>query len=338
MFEIVLSLYNISFVLFVLFINLSIAYQFLNKCFDLFYRDGDIKSGHVLITGCDTGFGYEAALEFSQKNIYVFAGCLKKESVDKLIQDATFNGMAFVMNVKKQEDIENARKFIEDKVGARGLWCLVNNAEASTPGPIEWLSEPKMRETMDINLWGVVNTTKAMIPLLKRANGRIVNTSNMIGRACIENISSYCMTKGALEAFSNCLRHEMKAWGVSVHIIEPGTFGTIFHDENVKQWEHMWEKQSESSRKQYGENFIENIKASKKLETLNKLTACSKSVVKAYLHAALSSRPQVRYVVGVDANTILMTLATLPTSIGDWLYNLLFKRFIIAQPEGKKNV
>ena len=70
----------------------------------------DISSGHIMITGCDTGFGYEAALKFSQRGLYVFAGCLTQEGVDRLNGDENFNGMAILMNITKNEDVQNARK------------------------------------------------------------------------------------------------------------------------------------------------------------------------------------------------------------------------------------
>jgi hypothetical protein len=78
------------------------------------------KVKYVLITGCDTGFGYGAALDLSCSGCYIFAGCLSQEGVDRLQNDSKFKGKAFVMDVTKPEDIEKARKVVESEVQEDG--------------------------------------------------------------------------------------------------------------------------------------------------------------------------------------------------------------------------
>ena len=116
--------------------------------------------------------------------------------------DPTFNGTAFIMDVTKASDIKNAKRIIENQVDGKGLWGLINNAGIVEMGLIEWQSIDKMQHVMNVNVWGAVNVTKAMLPLVKQAKGRIVNITSMAGRVVLLNVSSYSMSKYALEAFS----------------------------------------------------------------------------------------------------------------------------------------
>ncbi|XP_078695097.1 D-beta-hydroxybutyrate dehydrogenase, mitochondrial-like isoform X2 [Branchiostoma floridae x Branchiostoma belcheri] len=78
---------------------------------------------------------------------------------------------------------------------------------------------------MEVNTFGTVRVTKAFLPLIRRAKGRVVNVTSAEGLHSTPTVSAYCMTKAALESFSDALRHEMHKWGVKVIIVEPGSFG-----------------------------------------------------------------------------------------------------------------
>ena len=87
-----------------------------------------------------------------------------------------------------------------------GLWALVNNAGiVGRFGPVEWLTKKDFNDVLSINLGGVINVTKAFLPLLRRGNGRLVNMSSVAGRVAIV-ASPYNVSKFALEAFSDSLR------------------------------------------------------------------------------------------------------------------------------------
>ena len=72
---------------------------------------------HILVTGCDSGFGLQTALELSESNCKVFAGCLTQNGVNMLQQDARFQGMAFIMDVTKEDDVQKAKEIIEQNGG-----------------------------------------------------------------------------------------------------------------------------------------------------------------------------------------------------------------------------
>ena len=93
--------------------------------------------------------------------------------------------------------------------------------------------------------------------MLKIARGRIINTTSVAGRVSLPFMSPYCISKFGFEAFSDALRHEMKPWGVSVHIIEPGFMRTDIYKQVEKQWQVIWDRQPQRVRDAYGDSFIQ---------------------------------------------------------------------------------
>ena len=310
-------------VMFAVFIATCILFV-LKKLFERKNISGAVER-FVLITGCDTGFGHSSAIHLSREKMFVFAGCLKNEGVERLTSDPSFHGQAFLMDVTKAEDISNTKHMVEAHTGGKGLWALINNAGILQIGPIEWQSVETMQNTMSVNLWGAVNVTKALLPLVKKAQGRIVNITSMAGRVLLLNGTSYSMSKFALEAFSDGLRYELKPWAVSVHVIEPGMFKTnILGKEKLQNdWKTIWDNQSEQTRRDFGEKYYS--KAVAVTESLVSILGSSdiSLVVGAISDAVLSKRPRLRYKVGVDANTLWMTIATMPTWVGDFITGLL---------------
>jgi len=328
--DIILSLYNSAYTVFFAITNLTIFLLLVRQTVNfMFAHEGKRNGSYALITGCDTGFGNATAYELNKRDIHVFAGCLTQESVQKFNDDDNFQGSAFLINVMKKEDIEAAKCMIEDVVKDKGLWCLFNNAGIFEPAPIEWASEEDMRRTVDINLWGSVNVTKAMLPMIKKARGRIVNTTSIAGRVSSPYLAAYTMSKYAFEAFSDSLRYEMKPWNVSVHIIEPGCMITDLYKRVEKRWKGLWENQTQEVHEVYGEDFISRI-LNETDDVMAKVAGNPKHVVDAYLHAALSTRPQLRYLVGLDAK-FMATFSLLPTYVADFVGPYLVK---IPQPAG----
>ena len=80
----------------------------------------DNEAKVVLITGCDSGFGYHTALKLSSSKCNVLAGCLTKEGVHRLERDEKFNGKAFVIDVTKEDDIKDAAKLVEKETESKG--------------------------------------------------------------------------------------------------------------------------------------------------------------------------------------------------------------------------
>ncbi|KAF4527614.1 hypothetical protein B566_EDAN016300 [Ephemera danica] len=220
----------------------------------------------VLITGCDSGFGYHLALRLEKMGFVVFAGCLNAAGAKQLVKEGGNNLVAVQLNVTSEEDIVKAQQHISDVLSERrihGLWGVVNNAGLSTFGTIEWIPEADSRRVMEVNVWGMVRVTRAFLPLIRQAKGRVVNVASALGRFSNIGRSSYGMTKHAVEAFSDILRFEMRKFGIKVSIVEPGNFvnaTSIFSPESIKKHsDHMWQAMAEEVRHAYGQQYYEDF-------------------------------------------------------------------------------
>ena len=89
-----------------------------------------------------------------------------------------------------------------------GLWGLINNAGHGVESGMEWLQMIDYQEHIDVNILGTVSLTMAFLPLIKREHGRVVNMTSILGRLTLPNALPYCMTKYAIESYSDSLRYE----------------------------------------------------------------------------------------------------------------------------------
>ncbi|XP_048810688.1 D-beta-hydroxybutyrate dehydrogenase, mitochondrial-like isoform X2 [Lagopus muta] len=309
----------------------------------------------VLITGCDKGFGHALAKQLHAKGFTVFAGCLlavvsiardqfrhaesAELSVQSLfLQDKNGDGArelkdmksdrmkVLQMNVCSDQEVAEAVDYVKKtlKDPEEGLWGLVNNAGVSTFGEVEFTSLDNYKEVTDINLWGTVRVTKAFLPLIRRAKGRVVNITSMLGRMVSPSRSCYCISKFGAAAFSDCLRQEMYRWGVKVILIEPSNFvaatGSLTEDGIDKQAEVLWSGASNTVREDYGREYFTRHVATMKSFVNSGLKDMS-LVLNDITNALVSAHPSNRY---NPMETYwwmrLQVMTHLPTAIADWLY------------------
>ncbi|XP_006817210.2 D-beta-hydroxybutyrate dehydrogenase, mitochondrial-like, partial [Saccoglossus kowalevskii] len=145
----------------------------------------DPRNKAVLVTGCDRGFGLSMAKHFYSLGFEVFAGCLFKDGRgDGAMELETMgSGRLHVLqlDVADDEQVKMAVKCVEEQTGERGLWALVNNAGLTTYGHVEWCTMETYKEIADVTLWGVVRTTKAFLPLIRKSKGRVISVTSWLG-------------------------------------------------------------------------------------------------------------------------------------------------------------
>ncbi|XP_078352169.1 short-chain dehydrogenase/reductase family 9C member 7-like [Oculina patagonica] len=292
-------------------------------------RVSDLEKKAVLITGCDSGFGYELAKKLDAQGLRVFAACLTSEGEAKLKNECSQELRTLKMDVTESSDVQKALELVKSNLPSQGLWALVNNAGVGFPGLIEWETVEGMKRTVDINLWGMVSVTKAFLPLLKRPKGRVVNVASSWGRVAVPGASAYSIAKFGVQAFSDCLRNEMRHFGVTVHIIEPGMFKTKILDpgKNIRYLEALWENLDADTKECYGKEFYEKAKESTATEFQLLKSPHIYKVVDAMVHAVTSTRPKLRYGVGRD-HIIWRILSFLPSEIQDLMF------FSFPKPKG----
>jgi 3-dehydrosphinganine reductase len=192
-------------------------------------EDPMFKDAVVVITGGSSGLGNALARRLIKKGATLALIARNKDklvSVKEELSALCENDQKveiFPCDVSDHAAVEQAMKAIADSVGLPDI--LINNAGILREGYFEKLSLITFREIMDINYFGVLNCTKAMMPLFKqKGGGRIVNVSSLGGKMASFGYSAYCSSKFAVVGLTETLRMELKPGGIKMHLVCPGEF------------------------------------------------------------------------------------------------------------------
>ncbi|KAM6112319.1 retinol dehydrogenase 16-like [Phoenicopterus ruber ruber] len=284
-----------------------------------------LSEKYVLITGCDSGFGNLLARQLDARGLRVLATCLTETGAARLRVATSPRLQTILLDVTSSQSIAAAAAWVRECVGDRGLWGLVNNAGTAIPtAPNEWLTKDDFVKVLDVNLVGLIEVTLSLLPLVRRARGRVVNVASVMGRVSFFG-GGYCISKFGVEAFSDSLRLEMRNFGVKVSVIEPGYFNTmITNTENLENnFLSTWEKVPEETKASYGENYLRGFLLT--LRKMQKKCNSNLTLVTDCMEHALTSRfPRIRYSAGWDAKLFFIPLSYLPSALTDvvlaWYY------------------
>ncbi|XP_014642126.1 PREDICTED: retinol dehydrogenase 16-like isoform X5 [Ceratotherium simum simum] len=277
-----------------------------------------LRDKYVFITGCDSGFGNQLARQLDQRGLRVLAACLTEKGARQLRDQMSDRLETVILDVTKTESIAAATQWVKEHTGDRGLWGLVNNAGISVPlTPNEWLTKQDFMKILDVNLLGTIEVTLSLLPLVRRARGRVVNVSSVVGRVSLFG-GGYCISKYGVEAFSDSLRRELSHFGVKVAMIEPGFFKTTVTSTEVlsREMQEAWDRASPEVKEVYGEKFLASSMKSIKLvekkctEDLSLVTDCME-------HALTSCHPRTRYSAGWDAKLFYLPMSYMPSLLLD---------------------
>lgn len=211
---------------------------------------------HVVVTGCDSGLGKEAALDLAGRPGYaVHAVCLTDDGVADLAAKGLPNMFPIQANVCSDDDVQevvNSVKAQTDK-----LWALVNNAGIQRGTIVEATPTSTYEQVMQVNYVGSVRVARAFISLLQAGDGRVVQVGSAAGRCSIGGAGAYCASKAAIANFTTTLAIEQKAWGVDVCLLEPNHFKTPILDAAAAEWPRSYEAASPEVQGKYGRTFFE---------------------------------------------------------------------------------
>ncbi len=180
----------------------------------------------ILITGASSGIGKDTALNLIKEGHIVY-GAARRISKMKDIVEA--GGHSIKMDILSNEDIDRA---VDQVISEQNrIDVLVNNAGYGLWGAVETISIDEAKRQFDVNIFGLAYLTKKVIPLMRnQKSGKIINMSSMGGKVYTPFGAWYHATKYALEGWSDCLRIELKDFGIDVILIEPGVIKTEFQD------------------------------------------------------------------------------------------------------------
>ncbi|XP_030641802.1 dehydrogenase/reductase SDR family member 9 isoform X2 [Chanos chanos] len=296
-----------------------VAFLFLYRWFRETKTVPNVSEKYVYITGCDTGFGNLLARHLDKLGFRVIAGCYTEKGEDELKKCSSDRLTTLHLDVTNGESISKATEFIKSLVGERGLWAVVNNAGVSVPSaPNDWLTVDDFKPMIEVNLYGVIAVTLSVLPLIKKAKGRVVNIASVFGRISPFG-GPYCISKYGVEAFNDSLRMNMTAFGVKVLCIEPGFFKTSVTDVDLidKNLRRLWDKLPQDVRDDYGSDYMDRGISPEKFSKM--LDGDLMKVVNCMAHAVSAAHPRTRYSPGWDAKFFWLPVSYMPTCISDRL-------------------
>ena len=258
----------------------------------------------VLVTGASSGIGHASALRLAGSGWRVFGGVRSEEDAERLREHGV---EPLQLDVTDSAAIAAATEVVGGE-----LHGLVDNAGIAIAAPLELVPLDELRRQLEVNVVGQVAVLQALLPLLRRSQGRVVLVGSVGGRSALPFLGPYAASKHALEAIADSLRLELAPWGIGVSIVEPASVKTAIWTKGAAQADVMRAGISHDRDELYAAR-IERFRA----VALKRGPGIDPDVVaRAVEHALTASRPKARYLVGRDAH-IRAWIERLPTRLRD---------------------
>jgi NAD(P)-dependent dehydrogenase (short-subunit alcohol dehydrogenase family) len=260
----------------------------------------------VLITGASTGIGRATAEHLAQEGWMVFAGV-------RDVADEPPGTQAVELDVTSVEAVQSAATEISRTSGG-ALDAVVNNAGIPVVGAVETIPSEDFRRIIDTNLVGHFEVTKAVLPMIRKAKGRVVFVTSLGGRVAFPYAGAYHTTKFGVEGLAESLRAEMSSLGVDVVVVEPGTMSTEIWGKGQEHLRKTLASLTPEQRQVYGEE-LEAF--GERLESADDGGADPAKVAEEIEKALTASSPSDRYLVGGGAGTAVFLQKILPSAVFD---------------------
>lgn len=267
----------------------------------------------VLVTGASSGIGAATALELDRAGMAVFAGVRDPADGAPLDGQTSDRLRLLTLDITDPASIAAAVAQVRQAVGGSGLDALVNVAGIGVPGPLEVLEPEQLRAELDVNVVGQVALTRALLPLLREASGRVVFVGSIGGKVAVQFAGAYHASKFAMEAIADSWRQELAPEGIAVILVEPGPIATP-----------IWAKAATDLDDLLAGGHPEIGRYADRLRSFqDSLRSASKNgaaagIVAQTIHRALtSSRPRNRYAVGGGAKLVSLLKPLVPHRVLD---------------------
>ncbi len=246
----------------------------------------------ILITGCSSGIGYDAAHTLRARGWNVFASCRAEADCERLRAEGFTSPR---LDYSEPTSIGTALDEVLSQSGGT-LDALFNNGAYGMAGAVEDLPTDALRAIFETNFFGWHDLTRAVIPVMRdQGRGRIVQCSSVLGFIPMRWRGAYVSTKYALEGYTDTLRIEMRDTPIHVCLIEPGPITTKFRENSVPHFEFWIDWKNSVHSADYGANLIDRLYATEATTDPFELPAAA--VSERLIHALEARQPRPRYYV-----------------------------------------
>lgn len=263
------------------------------------------------MTGASTGMGAATARELARRGYHVLAG-VRRESDGAALRAAGIEPV--LLDITVQDHISALAARVEQDPHRRPLRALVNNAGIPGAGPVEVVPLDDWRRIFEVNLFGQVAVTQALLPALLRGKGRVVNISSLNGKLSMAGYGPYAGSKFALEAVSDALRAELAPSGVPVVVVEPGGVKTEMSVHGIAGLSRLGARMTPEQQARYG-GLVQAIPAH--VAAFTEAGATSEVAARKIAKAVTDRRPRTRYTIGTTAAFLVKAARFLPDRVLD---------------------
>ncbi len=267
----------------------------------------------ILITGCSSGIGRDAALTLHAQGWRVFATCRQPADAAQLRDEGL---EALHLDYADPASIESALGQVLEATGGT-LDALFNNGAFACPGAVEDLPRDALREIFEANVFGWHDLTARVLPVMRaQGHGHVVNCSSVLGLVAAPWRGAYNATKFALEGLTDTLRVEMRDTPIRVVLIEPGPITTRFRHNAIPHFEHWVDWQNSARADQYRDTLIKRLYRD---EGPDRFELPPSAVTTKLIRALNTPRPAARYYVTTPTYLMGALRRILPVRALDWL-------------------
>ena len=278
-----------------------------------------MKTKNILITGCSSGIGKNAAITLHNKGWRVFATCRSKT-------DCTFFTKlgieSFPLDLLKEESINCAVNLVKEKTKSQ-LDVLFNNGAYAIPGAIQDIPRSAMREIFEVNVFGQIDLINRCIPLMMSSDyPKIINCSSVLGFISLPYRGLYSATKYSIEALTDALRRENYDSKIKFVLIQPGPINTDIKKKSIKHFEKWIDWKKSIHQKTYENKVIKRLYDNNYKDSFNSNELQPDEVTKILINVLNSKKPKARYKITIQTKIAQIMTKLLPTNTLDWFFKI----------------
>jgi NAD(P)-dependent dehydrogenase (short-subunit alcohol dehydrogenase family) len=265
----------------------------------------------VVVTGSSTGIGLAVCTLLARRGYHVVAGVRSEADAARLRALDPAHIEPVHLDVTSDDDIQALALQLAD---GRRVVALVNNAGIAVPGPVELLPTDEWRRQFEVNVFGAVAVTRALLPRLLESRGRVINVSSISGFVAPPLLAPYTASKHALEALSDALRRELGSTGVRVVVVQPGDVSTPIWTKSRTGADQLFDESPDEVQARYA-GLVAAVRA--RSEIAQRTGMPVDEVAEVVLEALTADRPRTRYPVGREAKALALLRRVLPDRVMD---------------------